>query len=165
MTTTVQQRNGFGSRLFSWGKEFGPVWPLFLRSRKGATRTVRAAAAQAACDPRGRKPHLWSCGPQIVVHRKLPENELHACKEWPQVAQTSDSQVRTCGVFHKKKRTCGVSGPGATQRPWHGVTVADIWVQITSSLAPSSHERFSLSKQDRSNRIHFPSKRTLVLSL
>jgi len=104
MTTTVQQRNGFGSRLFSWGKEFGPVWPLFLRSRKGATRTVRAAAAQAACDPRGRKPHLWSCGPQIVVHRKLPENELHACKEWPQVAQTSDSQVRTCGVFHKKKK-------------------------------------------------------------
>ena len=54
MTTTVQQRNGFGSRLFSRGKEFGPVWPLFLRSRKGATRTVRAAAAQAACDPRGR---------------------------------------------------------------------------------------------------------------
>lgn len=104
MTTTVQQRNGFGSRLFSRGKEFGPVWPLFLRSRKGATRTVRAAAAQAACDPRGRKPHLWSCGPQIVVHRKLPENELHACKEWPQVAQTSDSQVRTCGVFHKKKK-------------------------------------------------------------
>ena len=119
MTTTVQQRNGFGSRLFSRGKEFGPVWPLFLRSRKGATRTVRAAAAQAARDPRGRSffglvdHKLWCTG------NFQKTNSTTLAKGGHKRLKTSDT-------------ACGVSGRGAAAQlivsdlPWHGAILIDI---------------------------------------
>ena len=105
----------------SRGKDFS----LFLRSRKGATRTVRAAAAQAARDPRGRSffglvdHKLWCTGNFQKTNYTLAKSG----HKWLRL-QTVRSEL--AGFSIKKKRTCGVSGPGATQRPWHGVTVADI---------------------------------------
>ena len=71
-------------------KRFFVVSPLAERGDKDRTRSRSTGRLWPPWPEL-----LWTCGPQVVVHGKLPENEqYYACKEWPQAAQDFRHSLR-----------------------------------------------------------------------